>query len=408
MDARWLAACPPSFCRFPRAVKPARKVTDCPKVDDNRKQNWVSCQGRISPWARIGGHSAGSGKPWRYRVGAGASMGRSVLRRVTEKGSEAAAEDRIGHGGHRGRRGRAGAYVASTSDAPQAPAVRLGDGKAGPADMAWIPGHQFLMGNDHKLSQPNERPAHQVRVSGFWMDVHDVTNAQFRRFVQATGYLTTAERKPRWEDLRPQLPPGTPRPDDSQLVPGAMVFVGTQSEVSLRDYSRWWRFVPGASWRHPQGPGSGIDGKDDHPVVQVSYGDAQAYARWAGKRRPPRPNGNSPRAAGWSRPPTPGATSCCRRARPWPTSGIPASSSRFRSSRTRKCRLARRRWAASRPMAMAFTTWPAMCGNGRPTGTGPTRSGSRPSTANPRSIRPAPPTVSTRTTAMCRPPRPSA
>ncbi|SUV87850.1 Serine/threonine-protein kinase pkn1 [Bordetella pertussis] len=170
--------------------------------------------------------------------------------------------------------------MASTSDAPQAPAVRLGDGKAGPADMAWIPGHQFLMGNDHKLSQPNERPAHQVRVSGFWMDVHDVTNAQFRRFVQATGYLTTAERKPRWEDLRPQLPPGTPRPDDSQLVPGAMVFVGTQSEVSLRDYSRWWRFVPGASWRHPQGPGSGIDGKDDHPVVQVSYGDAQAYARW--------------------------------------------------------------------------------------------------------------------------------
>ncbi|KDB59344.1 putative cysteine-type sulfatase aerobic maturase, partial [Bordetella bronchiseptica A1-7] len=132
----------------------------------------------------------------------------------------------------------------------------------------------------------NERPAHQVRVSGFWMDVHDVTNAQFRRFVQATGYLTTAERKPRWEDLRPQLPPGTPRPDDSQLAPGAMVFVGTRSEVSLRDYSRWWRFVPGASWRHPQGPGSGIDGKDDHPVVQVSYEDAQAYARWAGKRLP--------------------------------------------------------------------------------------------------------------------------
>ncbi|KDC02422.1 putative cysteine-type sulfatase aerobic maturase, partial [Bordetella bronchiseptica E010] len=185
-----------------------------------------------------------------------------------------------------GAAGALGAYVASTSDAPQAPAVRLGDGKAGPAGMAWIPGHQFLMGNDHKLSQPNERPAHQVRVSGFWMDVHDVTNAQFRRFVQATGYLTTAERKPRWEDLRPQLPPGTPRPDDSQLAPGAMVFVGTRSEVSLRDYSRWWRFVPGASWRHPQGPGSGIDGKDDHPVVQVSYEDAQAYARWAGKRLP--------------------------------------------------------------------------------------------------------------------------
>ncbi|MCP2513393.1 formylglycine-generating enzyme family protein [Achromobacter mucicolens] len=177
-----------------------------------------------------------------------------------------------------------GAYVAVSAPAKDVPVVKLGDGKQGPAGMAWIPGHEFLMGNDHQMSQPNERPAHRVRVSGFWMDVHDVTNAQFRRFVEATGYVTTAEKKPRWEDLRVQLPAGTPRPDDSALQAGAMVFVGTQTEVSLRDYSRWWRFVPGANWRHPEGPHSTIAGKDDHPVVQVSYEDAQAYAKWAGKR----------------------------------------------------------------------------------------------------------------------------
>lgn len=182
--------------------------------------------------------------------------------------------------------GAIGAYVAVTTPADGVPVVKLGDGKEGPAGMAWIPSHEFLMGNDHQMSQPNERPAHKVRVSGFWMDVHDVTNAQFRRFVEATGYVTTAEKKPRWEDLRVQLPAGTPRPDDNALQPGAMVFVGTRTEVSLRDYSRWWRFVPGANWRHPEGPHSTIAGKDDHPVVQVSYEDAQAYARWAGKRLP--------------------------------------------------------------------------------------------------------------------------
>lgn len=181
-----------------------------------------------------------------------------------------------------------GGYVASTSTpAPSQQGVaRMGDGKNGPQGMAWIPAGEFLMGNDHRMSQPNERPAHRVRLTGFWMDAHDVTNAEFRRFVDATGYLTTAERKPRWEDLAVQLPPGTPRPIDAALVPGAMVFTGTEQEVSLRDYSRWWRFVAGANWRHPQGPASSIEGKDDHPVVQVSYEDAQAYAAWAGKRLP--------------------------------------------------------------------------------------------------------------------------
>jgi formylglycine-generating enzyme required for sulfatase activity len=162
----------------------------------------------------------------------------------------------------------------------------LGDGTKGPSGMAWVPGGEFLMGSDSKLAQPNERPAHKVRVHGFWMDEHHVTNAEFRKFVEATGYVTTAEKKPDWKTLEVQLPPGTPRPPDSALQAGAMVFVGTQEQVSLQDYSRWWRFVPGANWRHPGGPSSNIDGKDDHPVVQVSYEDAEAYAKWAGKRLP--------------------------------------------------------------------------------------------------------------------------
>lgn len=164
--------------------------------------------------------------------------------------------------------------------------LTAGDGTNGPRDMVWIAAGDFLMGTNSRSARPNEQPAHEVHLNGFWIDRHDVTNAEFRRFVEATGYVTTAERKPRWEDLEVQLPPGTPRPPDDQLVPGAMVFVGTDQPVSLKDYSRWWRFVPGADWRHPQGPGSDIAGKDNHPVVQVSYEDAQAYAQWAGKRLP--------------------------------------------------------------------------------------------------------------------------
>ncbi len=161
-----------------------------------------------------------------------------------------------------------------------------GDGVQGPVAMVWVPGGEFLMGSDHQFAQPNERPTHLVRIKGFWMDRTHVTNAQFAEFVKATGYRTTAERIPDWETLRVQLPEGTPRPPDSQLVPGAMVFVGTDGPVPLNDWSQWWRYVPGANWRHPQGPGSDIAGKDDHPVVQVSYQDAQAYAAWAGKRLP--------------------------------------------------------------------------------------------------------------------------
>ena len=161
-------------------------------------------------------------------------------------------------------------------------------GRGGPAEppMVWVPPGEFTMGTDDPHSMANERPAHRVRLDGFWMDQHDVTNAEFRRFVQATGYVSTAERKPDWEEMKKQVPPGTPRPADDQLVPGSLVFTPTPGPVPLDDLSAWWRWVPGAGWRHPQGPGSGLDGKDDHPVVQVSWDDAAAYAAWAGKRLP--------------------------------------------------------------------------------------------------------------------------
>jgi formylglycine-generating enzyme required for sulfatase activity len=182
--------------------------------------------------------------------------------------------------------GYAGATWWQDSTAPAFVAV-VGDGFKGPREMVWVPGGAFLMGSDHKLAQANEKPAHDARVKGFWMDRHHVTNGQFRAFVAATGYVTTAERKPDWETIRPQVPQGTPRPPDSALIAGAMVFTGTAAPVpDYRDFSRWWSYVPGADWKHPRGPGSSIDGLDEHPVVQVSYEDALAYAKWAGKRLP--------------------------------------------------------------------------------------------------------------------------
>ncbi|MGB3291043.1 MAG: SUMF1/EgtB/PvdO family nonheme iron enzyme, partial [Burkholderiaceae bacterium] len=178
------------------------------------------------------------------------------------------------------------AWLKPSVSAPAEPVVVIGDGVSTPADMAWVPPGVFQMGSDSKLAQANERPAHPVRLKGFWIDVTHVTNDQFAEFLRQTGYVTTAEKKPDWETIRVQLPPGIPAPPDGVLVPGAMVFVGTRVKVDLNDYSQWWRYVPGADWRHPQGPGSSIEGKGDHPVVQVSYEDAQAYAKWAGKRLP--------------------------------------------------------------------------------------------------------------------------
>jgi sulfatase modifying factor 1 len=157
---------------------------------------------------------------------------------------------------------------------------------APPMGMRWIPAGEFTMGTDDPRSMPNERPARRVKVDGFFIDEHDVTNAEFRRFVEATKYVTTAERPVDWEELKKQVPPGTPKPPDEMLKPGSLVFTPPGRPVDLNNIANWWTWTSGASWRHPEGPGSDLASRDDHPVVQVSWDDAAAYAKWAGKRLP--------------------------------------------------------------------------------------------------------------------------
>jgi formylglycine-generating enzyme required for sulfatase activity len=152
--------------------------------------------------------------------------------------------------------------------------------------MVLVPGGEFTMGTDSEESWPDERPAHAVRVAGFWMDRHEVTNDQFRAFVEATGYVTTAERPPDLDEILKQSPPGTPPPPKEVLVPGSLVFTPPDHAVSLQDFRQWWKWTPGASWRHPEGPSSTIEAMGDHPVVHVSWDDATAFAKWSGKRLP--------------------------------------------------------------------------------------------------------------------------
>jgi formylglycine-generating enzyme len=152
--------------------------------------------------------------------------------------------------------------------------------------MVWIEGGTFHMGAADTEGRQDEYPLHQVKVDGFWMDTTEVTNAQFARFVEATGYVTTAERVPDWEELKKQLPLGTPKPADSLLVAASLVFMPPDHAVGLEDAQQWWSWKKGADWRHPQGPGSSIAGKENLPVVHVSWEDAVAYANWAGKRLP--------------------------------------------------------------------------------------------------------------------------
>lgn len=155
-----------------------------------------------------------------------------------------------------------------------------------PTGMKWISSGVLTMGTDDPKSQANERPAHKVQIDGFWMDEHLVTNAEFKKFVEKTGYLTTAERKPDWEDLKKQLPPNTSKPDESLLVAGSLVFTPPSHPVPLNNLHGWWSWVKGANWQHPEGPASNLKGRENHPVVHVSWDDANAYAKWIGKRLP--------------------------------------------------------------------------------------------------------------------------
>lgn len=155
-----------------------------------------------------------------------------------------------------------------------------------PAGMVHIPGGKFTMGSDDPTAFPNERPAHAVTVRAFYLDTHPVTNAEFAKFVAATGYKTTAELPVDWEAMKKTVPPGTPKPPDEVLRPGALVFIAPAHPVPTTDLSAWWHWTNGADWRHPEGPGSTLAGRDRHPVVQVSWEDAAAYAKWAGKRLP--------------------------------------------------------------------------------------------------------------------------
>ncbi|MEK6782448.1 MAG: formylglycine-generating enzyme family protein [Bacteroidota bacterium] len=155
-----------------------------------------------------------------------------------------------------------------------------------PPGMVWIPGGEFTMGGTEAEPPNSALPIHNVKVDGFWMDETEVTNAQFKIFVEATGYKTVAERPLDWEELKKQVPPGTPKPGDDVLQSGSMVFTPPAKPVMLNDYSQWWSWVVGANWQHPEGPASSIEGKEKYPVVHIAYEDAQAFAKWTGKRLP--------------------------------------------------------------------------------------------------------------------------
>ncbi len=152
------------------------------------------------------------------------------------------------------------------------------ESQAGTQDdnMVWVAGGSFLMGCDK--AYPEEAPAHSVTVDGFWIDKHTVTNEEFGKFVDATRYVTTAERIPKAEDYPGALP--------EMLVAASVVFQKSQQRVDLRNHYNWWTYVPGANWRHPEGPQSSITDRARHPVVHVSYEDAEAYAKWVGKELP--------------------------------------------------------------------------------------------------------------------------
>lgn len=165
-------------------------------------------------------------------------------------------------------------------------AASIRQGEATHAGMVRIEGGTFVMGASGQQDRMDEFPRHTVSVSSFWMDATEVTNARFAEFAGATGYVTTAEKAPDWEELKKQLPPGTPKPDESLLVAASLVFRPPAQAGLPGNAAQWWHWEKGADWRHPEGPNSTIEGRENYPVVHISWDDANAYARWAGKRLP--------------------------------------------------------------------------------------------------------------------------
>ena len=147
--------------------------------------------------------------------------------------------------------------------------------------MVFIKGNTFEMGADNKQADKDEYPKHKVTLTSFWIDVTEVTNTQFSEFVKATNYITTAEKKIDWDELKKQLPPNTPKPSDEDLEPASLVF-----NMVTNENQDWWTMEKGVSWKNPSGKNSNIIAKENYPVVQVSWFDAMAYCKWAKKRLP--------------------------------------------------------------------------------------------------------------------------
>ena len=234
-----------------------------------------------------------------------------------------------------------------------------------PEGMVWIPGGEFSMGAAEQpgmnevgmQATTDSRPFHRVYVDGFWMDATEVTNAQFSKFIEATKYVTVAERTPRAEDF-----PGAP---PENLVAGAVVFSPPNHSVALNDHFQWWSYAKGASWRHPDGPKSSLARRDKYPVVQIAYEDAVASGSGPGSGCPRRRSGSLRHEAGSAERSIPGATSSCRVAARWPISIKAISRIRMRA-KTASAALGL--LPSLRRTPTASTTWPATCGSGSATG----------------------------------------
>ena len=158
-----------------------------------------------------------------------------------------------------------------------------------PDGMVWVEGKSYTKGakQNDDYAMVREKPSHEVYIDGFYIDITEVTNNQFQKFVNETGYLTIAERQIEWDEMKKSLPPGTPKPHDSILQPGSLIFNDQIKTVeNMQNYFQWWKWQKGANWKAPKGPGSSIDNKGSYPVVHIAFEDAKAYCEWANRRLP--------------------------------------------------------------------------------------------------------------------------